>query len=141
MANLKDTKVQGVFHIINANGWVKNTTVDLKQANNGIDATVYPSSCGFQDKTGLTGMRIEARISPSGTMSSYWYVQNFDSAGTSLGLKGIEMIMDKTGDLTYKVAQNDKFRSVLGLRKCCNKNYKNSFYSNRYWMEHNSRKN
>lgn len=115
MANLKNTKVNGTFWVVNGNGWAKNTTTDLKLADNGVESTVYPSTCGFQDKNGLTGMRIEARISPTGSMSSYWYVQNFDSAGTSLGLKGIELIMDKSGTLTYKIADNANFRSALSL--------------------------
>lgn len=87
---------------------------DLSQSNNGVSATQYPTTYCILDNGGRISTRIEGVVSSSGTMAAYWYVRNYNTSGTQVGQKGIQMIMDKSGNLTYSISDSANFRSAIG---------------------------
>ena len=87
---------------------------DLSKSNNGVSSTQYPTTFCILDNGGRISTRIEGIVWSSGNMGSYWYVRNYNTSGTSVGQKGIQMIMDKSGNLTYSISDVANFRSAIG---------------------------
>lgn len=98
--------------IVNGGLYRANTSADATLADNGVSSTLYPAWYA-SDKNNKILARVEALIGASGNIGSYWYVKNYKADGTQVGLKGIRMIMDKTGALTYTVSDPDKFRTAI----------------------------
>lgn len=93
----------------------KFSNIDASLADNGVTSTLYPTSFSVSDKNSKILARMEARVLASGAIGSKWYVRNYDSNGTLLATKGIQMDMDKDANLTYTVSDPAKFRTALGL--------------------------
>ena len=92
----------------------KATSIDASKANNNVSSDAYPG-WNAQDSAGRILTRMEGVVSPSGPISAYWYVRNYNTSGTQVGQKGIRISMAKDGTLTYTVDDNSKFRTALGL--------------------------
>ena len=92
----------------------KATSIDASKANNNVSSDSYPA-WNAQDSAGRILTRMEGVISPSGPISAYWYVRNYNTSGSQVGQKGIRISMAKDGTLTYTVDDNAKFRTALGL--------------------------
>lgn len=92
----------------------KFSSFDLSQSNNGVSSTQYPTTFCILDNGGRIATRIEGVVSSSGTMAAYWYVRNYNTSGTQVAQKGIQMIMDKSGNLTYSISDVANFRSAIG---------------------------
>ena len=91
----------------------KVTNVDASKGNNNISSGTYYPCYQVQDNSGRILARIEGVLSSSGTIGSFWYVRNYNTSGTMVAQKGISMTMDKSGNLTYAVADPSKFRSAI----------------------------
>lgn len=87
---------------------------DLSKSNNGVSSTQYPTTFCIEDSAGRIATRMEGVVSSNGTMAAYWYVRNYNTSGTQIGQKGIQMIMDKSGNLTYSISDAANFRSAIG---------------------------
>lgn len=99
---------------LTGNLYVKYSSIDASKANNNVSSTQYPTSFNILDTADRILARNEAVIESNGKISTYWYVQNFDTSGTKVGQKGIRLTMDKTGALTYTVSDAANFRSAIG---------------------------
>lgn len=93
---------------------LQDNGVDAKQANNGVSSTHYPTTFNILDKNGLIIARQEAVVEKDGDIQSYWYVRNYKTDGTMVAQKGITMIMNKAGTMTYSVSDAANFRSAIG---------------------------
>lgn len=93
---------------------LKASNIDASKADNDVTSTQYPAYL-IQDKSGRTLTRLESIIETNGNISSWWYIQNFDTSGTSKGLQGLKMTMDKSGALTWTISTPDKFQHHLGF--------------------------
>lgn len=91
------------------------STFDLSKANNGVSSTLYPTTFNIEDSAGRITTRLEGVIKSDGTVSSYWYLRNYNTSGTQVAQKGIQMTMAKDGTLTYTVSDGAKFRSAIGV--------------------------
>ena len=87
---------------------------DLSKSNNGVASTQYPTTFCIEDSAGRIATRIEGAVSSNGNMASYWYVRNYNTSGTQVAQKGIQMTMNKSGTLTYTVSDPANFRSAIG---------------------------
>lgn len=90
-----------------------SSTLDASKTNNNISSDVYPTMCCLRDKEQRILGRLEFPIKTSGTVGSYWYVRNYNTSGTQVAQKGISMIMNKSGTLTYVVGDPANFRSAI----------------------------
>lgn len=106
--------------VVASNGYFSNsvflrTNYDVSAENNGLESGVgYPTTFNILDKDGRIMTRLEGVINSTGTISGYWYVRNYNTSGTLVAQKGIQMTMDKEGTLTYSVSDPAKFRSAIG---------------------------
>lgn len=64
--------------------------------------------------------RLEAIIQSDGIIKGYWYIRNYNTAGTQMAQKGITMSMDKAGNLTYNISDNANFRSAIEVLRYIN---------------------
>lgn len=87
---------------------------DLSKTDNGVSATVYPSTFSMLDAGSRIATRLEGLIMQSGNVRSYWYTRNYDTAGNMVAQKGIWMQMDKSGNLTWNVSDYANFRTAIG---------------------------
>lgn len=87
-------------------------TVDVTKADNNVSTSRY-FYLNVNDSQGRQITRHETQADPAGTVSSIWYVRNYDTSGSMTGSKGIQMIMDKAGTLTYRVHDASNFRSAI----------------------------
>ena len=92
----------------------KFSTFDLSKTNNGVTSTLHPTTFNILDTGGRISTRIEGVVSKDGNMASYWYVRNYNTSGGQVAQKGIQMIMNKSGALTYTIADETNFRNALG---------------------------
>ena len=92
----------------------KSSVADASKTNNNVTSTLYPCWNALDSSNRILA-RVEACISPSGPIESYWYVRNYDTSGSLVGQKGIKMSMAKDGTLTYTVDDKAKFATALGL--------------------------
>lgn len=93
----------------------KTSFIDASAANNGVSSMQYPTVMNFTDTGNRIYNRFESRINPNGKIGSYWYVRNYNTSGTMVAQKGIAMDMDKSGNLTYDVADPANFRSAIDV--------------------------
>ena len=91
------------------------TNVDASKTNNNVSGTQYPTTCWITDVNGKILSRLEAVIYTDGRIGGYWYCRNYDTSGTQIAQKGINMYLDKNGTMTYGIADAANFRSALGL--------------------------
>jgi len=96
-----------------ANNLTLKTTYNLSAADNGVSSTQYPTTFNITDASNRIIARLEGIVQSDGVIGSYWYIQNYNTSGTRVGVKGIKMSMDKSGNLTYTIADPAKFRSAI----------------------------
>lgn len=94
---------------------MQDNGVNAKQANNGVSSTRYPTTFNILDKNGYILTRQEAVVLSSGEIRSYWYVRNYNTSGGLVAQKGITLIMNKAGTMTYSVDDAANFRSAIGV--------------------------
>lgn len=119
MANLKRTKVNGNLYVIDGTQDLIYNNIDAFATDNGVTETKYPSINSILDKNKCIIVRQEGIVTSDGKITSFWYVRNYDTSGNMVAQKGIKMLMNKAGDLTYQIDDAANFRSAIGLRKCC----------------------
>lgn len=89
-----------------------NTTIDLKEANNGITAAKYYAHV-YRDKNNKEQGRLGFGTLPDGRTRTEMYVRNYDTNGNMVGNKGFAINMDKTGNITYSVTTPSAFRKAI----------------------------
>lgn len=89
-------------------------SVSMYQANNNVSSTKYSKLCELRDVHNSTITGIESIIKPTGEITSFWHVNNYNGSNL-LGQIGIKMTLDKNGVFTYTIHHPDKFISALGL--------------------------
>ena len=88
-------------------------TTDVTKADNNISSVKY-HGLSVADSNNLVMTRYETEVNPDGKVKSIWYIRNYDTAGNIKGSKGIQMIMDKSGNLTWSVHEPANFRTAIG---------------------------
>ena len=102
-------------------------SVDASLANNNLTTdNLYPTTFNILDKSNRILSRIECIPKSNGTISSYWYVRNYDTAGTMTGQKGIKMIIAKNGSLSYEVAEPTNFRNAINIKAMASADFESS---------------
>jgi hypothetical protein len=96
-----------------SNNLTLKTAYNLSAADNGVSSTQYPTTFAITDASNRIIARLEGIVQSDGVIGSYWYIQNYDTSGTRVGIKGIKMSMDKSGNLTYTIADPANFRSAI----------------------------
>lgn len=94
-------------------------TIDAMAADNGVSSLKYTTNFSIEDKNDLILSRLENIANPSGTISAYWYVRNYNGTTTYVAQKGIKMTLDKGGNLTYAISDPERMRSALGVDGIC----------------------
>ena len=108
----------------------KATNVDASKANNNVSSTQYPTTFNITDNAGRIISRKEGIVQSDGQIGSYWYTRNYNTSGGQVAQKGIRMMMNKSGALTWSVDDAASFRSAIGLyyeeqngyANCCSAN-------------------
>lgn len=101
--------------VINNTFYQKNTTVDLKEANNNVSANTYLAFV-YRDKNNKEQGRFGFGTFPDGRTRTEMTVRNYDANGNQVANKGFSISMDKTGNVTYGVTQPEQLRAALGLQ-------------------------
>ena len=109
-----EAKVNRSGDTMTGNLTMKDTGVDASKANNGVSSTHYPTTNSIQDNSNRILTRNEAIISSDGNIAAYWYVRNYNTSGGQVAQKGIQMTMNKSGNVTYSVGDPANFRSAIG---------------------------
>lgn len=94
---------------------MKATNVDASKANNNVSSTQYPTTFNILDNAGRIISRKEGIVQSDGQIGSYWYTRNYNTSGGMVAQKGIRMMMNKSGALTWSVDDAASFRSAIGL--------------------------
>ncbi len=110
--NLYSSTIRVENEIIN-----KSNKADLTLADNGLTEVIYPSNNSFIDKNSRIMGRNEMVIRPNGNVEGFWYVRNYATTSSNvddyIAQKGIRIVMDKSGNLTYNISDNANFRSAI----------------------------
>lgn len=93
----------------------KQTEIDASKANNNISAAKYPTTYSIIDNSGRIMVRNEAIVEPSGNISWYAYVRNYNTSGGQVAQKGIKYTVNKSGAGTWTVDDATSFKSAIGL--------------------------
>lgn len=93
----------------------KQTEIDASKANNNISATKYPTTYSIIDNSGRILVRNEAIVEPSGNISWYAYVRNYNTSGGQVAQKGIKYTVNKSGTGAWTVDDSASFKSAIGL--------------------------
>lgn len=94
---------------------LKTYGIDASLANNGVSTTQYPTTYNVQDSAGRIISRKETVVSSNGNIGAYWYLRNYDTSGNWVAQKGINMTMNKSGNLTYSFSDVANARIALDL--------------------------
>lgn len=106
---------RSTFQFGNNSFLLKTPLFDMSKADNGVSATVYPSTVEIQDSGGRRMLRMEGIVNPTGSVGSAWYLRNFDTSGAQVAQKGIRLFLSKAGALTYQFDDVANARSALGF--------------------------
>ena len=109
-----NTKVSKAGDTITGVLSAKFSTFDLSKTNNGVTSIQYPTTFDIRDTGGRVSVRIEGVVSSNGSIGSKWYIKNYNTSGTQVAQKGIQMSMNKSGALTYTISDETNFRNALG---------------------------
>lgn len=91
------------------------SSFDVSKSNNKVSSTLYPTTFNICDTANRIVARQEGIIYANGNTGSNWYVRNYNTSGTQVAQKGISMVMDKSGNLTYGISDPGKFRQAIGM--------------------------
>lgn len=94
---------------------MKATNVDASKTNNNVSSTQYPTTYNILDNAGRIISRKECIVQSDGQIGSYWYTRNYNTSGGQVAQKGIRMMMNKSGALTWSVDDAASFRSAIGV--------------------------
>ena len=94
-------------------GYILSGTSDVTKANNNISSNIYASACTINDSENHLVTRYETEICTDGKVKSIWYLRNYNTSGGTVGSAGLQMIMDKSGTLTWNVGAAANFRSAI----------------------------
>ena len=92
----------------------KNTEVDAKQSDNGITATRYSGVRVYDNNDLFTGVMYSSPTT-NGDMRTGIWAYNYDTNGNRVGNNYIIAGVKKNGTLFYDLADEDAFRTKLGL--------------------------
>ena len=92
--------------------FLKNTTTDLTQSNNGSSNTIYHSIWG-RDKNNNSWFCVEGYTNSSGSVAAFLGVRNYNTEGVAQSWKGFTITEDKSNNLTYTVSDPHAFRSAI----------------------------
>lgn len=109
------TKVSKSGDTMTGNLSMKATNVDASKANNNVSSTQYPTTFNITDNANRIISRKECVVQSDGQIGSYWYTRNYNTSGGMVAQKGIRMMMNKSGALTWSVDDAASFRSAIGL--------------------------
>lgn len=98
---------------ISGNLTYKNNAIDASKADNNVSSTQWPTVFNITDTAGRIITRQEAVVTTDGKIAGYWYVRNYDTSGTQVAQKGIQMTMDTAGTLTWTVSDAANFRTAI----------------------------
>lgn len=104
----------------------KVNKIDASLSNNNISSSIYPTTFNILDKSNRIINRIECIPKSSGNIDSYWYVRNYKTDGTMVAQKGITMSMNKSGTLTYNIADPSNFRDAINIKAMSASSYSSS---------------
>lgn len=91
----------------------KSKTIDASKTDNDVSAITYPSTMCILDSAGRIIMRTEAIVNPDGNIGWKSYVRNYDTNGDVVNQKGILYNMDKSGNLVYRIDDENAFRKAI----------------------------
>lgn len=92
----------------------KCSSVNASLANNNVSSTLYPTTFNVNDNANRILTRLEGMIQSDGIIGANWYVRNYNTSGGQVAQKGIQMMMNKSGTLTYAIADSVNFRNAIG---------------------------
>lgn len=92
----------------------KDTRIDASKADNNVTTTIYPTTFNVTDVSNRIITRKEAIVQSNGNISAFWYCRNYDTSGTMVAQKGIQITVNKAGTATYAVSDGANFRSAIG---------------------------
>lgn len=92
----------------------KSLAIDAKSATNGVSSTLSPTTSNLLDKNGLIIGRLEGLVYANGDIGQNWYVRNYDTSGNNMSQKGIKLILNKLGVLTYTFGDPANALAALG---------------------------
>ena len=92
---------------------LKISSIDGSKADNNVSSTQYPTTFSLLDTGNRILARQEALICADGRIGAYWYIRNYNTDGTQVAQKGIQMVMAKDGTLTYSVSDPAKFTTAI----------------------------
>lgn len=92
---------------------IKSSTIDTKQANNGVTATHYPAYI-ILDKNGEVFARFESVVETNGNLGTFLYSRNYNTSTSEYFLGGIKISSDKSGNLWYNITNPHKFLNSVG---------------------------
>ena len=100
-----------------ANGRLFNKMnfADASKSDNGVSADTWQGLLLGVDNSKRIISVIEDSVRTNGNITTSLLVRNYDTSGTQVANKGISLIMNKSGNLTYTVSDNANFRSAIGL--------------------------
>lgn len=93
----------------------KHDYLDAKQANNGITETRWPAGAQVKDKNGLLIANFCTSVYTSGVVGASIYAYNYNTSGTQVGSGHINLMVDKSGNVTYDVTTPQAFRNAIGI--------------------------
>lgn len=91
----------------------KSKTIDASKTDNDVSAITYPSTMCILDSAGRIIMRTEAIVNPDGNIGWKSYVRNYNTNGNVVNQKGILYNMDKSGNLVYRIDDENAFRKAI----------------------------
>lgn len=92
-----------------------SNNVDLTQSDNGVSSNTDFYSVRYVDKNDYAFTKLSGTVFTNGSVQSDWIVQNFNTSGISVGVKGISLYMDKSGNLDYRVGDAQNLITRLGF--------------------------
>lgn len=96
----------------NSHLYQKNTTIDLKKANNNVSANTYMAII-CRDKNDKEQGRFGFGALLDGRTRTEMMVRNYDADGNVVANKGFAINMDKSGNITYSVTTPSAFRKAI----------------------------
>ena len=104
-----------IYNPSNYNFASKCQSTDASKTDNGISSSVWYPMMSVYDKSNRVITRIESAFYTNGDVRSSFLTRQYDTNGSQVANKGISMTMNKSGNLTYSVADPANFRSAIGL--------------------------
>ena len=104
-----------IYNPSNYNFASKCQSTDASKTDNGISSSVWYPMMSVYDKSNRVITRIESAFYTNGDVRSSFLTRQYDTNGDQVANKGISMTMDKSGNLTYTIADPANFRAAIGL--------------------------